>query len=176
MAAATVPVYKAAWLRGACQSTRTQCAWQSHQQAQKNVHSSTPQSITRSPVANKFQTTVPTRYRAMATPHTSFQLPFCRILPVTAVPRTPARTPAVLLMPRSTPAYLGPISCVKLRSVPRDPEEGWASQLTERHFTGGRGRTVTLSATGCGTGSGTTCSGPTHQGKHDGKCRQCACP
>ena len=50
--------------------------------------------------------------RQLLRARTSSQLPFFSMYPVAAVPNTPARTPAVLLMPSSTPEYRGPMSCV----------------------------------------------------------------
>ena len=69
------------------------------------------QSMTLSPVLMRFQMRVPMQYKMMETCHTSSQLPDFRIMPVAAVPRTPARTPAVLDKPRRTPEYRGAMSC-----------------------------------------------------------------
>ncbi len=64
-----------------------------------------------SPVENRFHMTVPTRYSPIATLQTSSQVPVFKIMPVAAVPRTPANTPAVFDMPSKTPEYLGAMSC-----------------------------------------------------------------
>ena len=71
-----------------------------------------------SPVENKFHMTVPTRYRMIATRHTSSQVPVFKIMPVAAVPSTPASTPAVLDMPSKTPEYLGAMSCMTHKLTP----------------------------------------------------------
>ena len=62
------------------------------------------QSSTRSPVAKVAYHTAPTTLMATATFHTHAHHKLLSIQPVTAVPMTPASTPAVLDRPRSTPA------------------------------------------------------------------------
>ena len=68
--------------------------------------------------------TVPTRYNPIATLHTSSHVPVFRIMPVAAVPRTPASTPAVFDMPSRTPEYLGAISCASQGLFPQECHRG----------------------------------------------------
>ena len=87
-----------------------------------------------SPVEKTFQTTVPTRYSTTATFQTSSQEPFAKMRPVAAVPITPASTPAVLLMPSSTPEYLGPMSCAHAPSSLASPYHEHSNTRVQREL------------------------------------------